>query len=110
MNWNGWADFNGSVTKIGALRYGSVSVPLRRILVLTGHMPMTSTSATLSDSETMTKPARAGRLLERIYRDIGLAAVAHELDLSADDLEPKLSEAVKRGARYIYLMPKPIAV
>ena len=68
---------------------------------------MTSTSATLSDSKTMTKPVRAGRLLERIYR---LAAVAHELDLSADDLEPELSEAVKRGARYIYLMPKPIAV
>ena len=71
---------------------------------------MTSTSATLSDSETMTKPVRAGRLLERIYRDVGLAAVAQELDLSADDLEPELSEAVKRGARYIYLMPKPIAV
>jgi hypothetical protein len=106
MNRNGWADINGSVTKIGALCYGSVSVPLRRVLVLTGHTPMTSTSAMLSDSETMTKPVRAGR----IYRDVGLAAVAHELDLSADDLEPELSEAVKRGARYIYLMPKPTAI
>ena len=39
-----------------------------------------------------------------------MAAVAHELDLSADDFEPELSEAIKRGARYIYLMPKPTAV
>ena len=72
-------------------------------------MPMTATSVTLSNSETMLAPMRARRLLERIYRDVGLAAVARELELSADDLEPELSEAVKRGARYIYLMPKPTA-
>ena len=71
---------------------------------------MTSTPATLSDSGTMNGAVRPGRLLERIYRDVGLAAVARELELSADDLEPELSEAVRRGARYIYLMPKPTAV
>lgn len=49
---------------------------------------------------------RPGRLGERIYRDVGLAAVAGELELSADDLESELSEAVKRGARYIYQGPK----
>jgi hypothetical protein len=51
--------------------------------------------------------ARPTRLMARIYRDIGLAAVANELALSTDDFEPELSEAVKRGARYIYLLPKP---
>ena len=71
---------------------------------------MTLSPATLSNSEPVRGTVGAGRLLERIYRDVGLAAVAHELELSADDLEPELSEAVKRGARYIYLMPKPTAV
>ena len=50
--------------------------------------------------------ARPIRLMARIYRDIGLATVATELALPTDDFEPELSEAVKRGARYIYLMPK----
>jgi hypothetical protein len=44
--------------------------------------------------------------MARIYRDIGLAAVANELALPTDDFDPDLSEAVKRGARYVYLMPK----
>jgi hypothetical protein len=44
--------------------------------------------------------------MARIYRDIGLAAVANELALPTDDFEPELSESVKRGARYIYLLPK----
>ena len=71
---------------------------------------MTPTPATLSNSEPARGTVRPRRLLERIYRDVGLAAVARELELSADDLEPELSEAVKRGASYIYLMPKPTAV
>ena len=50
--------------------------------------------------------ARPSRLMARIYRDIGLAAVANELALPADDLEPELIEAVKRGSRYLYLMPR----
>jgi hypothetical protein len=44
--------------------------------------------------------------MAKIYRDIGLAAVASELALPIEQLGPELSEAVKRGARYIYLMPK----
>jgi hypothetical protein len=48
---------------------------------------------------------RPSRLMARIYRDIGLAAVASELALLVDDLEPELIEAVKRGSRYLYLMP-----
>lgn len=50
--------------------------------------------------------ARPSRLMARIYRDIGLAAVASELALPTDNFEPELSESVKRGARYIYLLPK----
>jgi hypothetical protein len=64
---------------------------------------MTTSLAILSN----TQAARPGRLIERLHRDIGLAAVARGLELSMDDLEPELSDAVKRGARYIYLTPKP---
>ena len=51
-------------------------------------------------------PTRPSRLLAGIYRDIGLAAVALSLDISADGLEPEVHEAVRRGSRYIFLMPK----
>jgi hypothetical protein len=46
---------------------------------------------------------RAGRsrLLSRLYRDIGLAAVAAEFELPVEDFEPELGEAVERGARYL---------
>ncbi len=48
---------------------------------------------------------RAGRsrLLSRLYRDIGLAAVAAELEVPPRELEPEVEEAVVRGAPY--LMP-----
>jgi hypothetical protein len=47
--------------------------------------------------------ARAGRsrLLSRLYRDIGLAAVAAEFELPVQEFEPELGEAVERGARYL---------
>jgi len=43
---------------------------------------------------------RAGesKLLSRLYRDVGLAAVAAELELQANALEPEIAEAVERGA------------
>ena len=43
---------------------------------------------------------RAGqsKLLSRLYRDVGLAAVAAELDLQLNALEPEMAEAVQRGA------------
>ncbi len=51
-------------------------------------------------------PARPSRLLAGIYHDIGMAAVAMSLDLAIESLDPEAHEAVKRGNRYIYLMPK----
>jgi hypothetical protein len=58
-----------------------------------------------SGPTTKAESARPSRLMARIYRDIGLAAVASELALLSADLEPELIEAVKRGSRYLYLMP-----
>ncbi len=45
--------------------------------------------------------AGRGRLLSRLYRDVGLAAVAAELELPVEDFEPELGEALERGARYL---------
>jgi hypothetical protein len=44
--------------------------------------------------------------MARIYRDVGLAAVASELALRSDDFESGLSESIKRGARYMCIMLK----
>ena len=68
----------------------------------------------LSQSQTYTPPvglpprgaARPSRLLAGIYHDIGMAAVAMSLELAIDSLEPETHEAVRRGNRYIHLMPK----
>ena len=49
---------------------------------------------------------RPSRLLAGIYHDIGMAAVALGLELAIDSLEPEAHEAVRRGNRYIHLMPK----
>jgi hypothetical protein len=49
---------------------------------------------------------RPSRLLAGIYHDIGMAAVALSLELSVESLDKDAHEAVKRGNRYIYLMPK----
>ncbi len=46
------------------------------------------------------------RLLTAIYHDIGMAAVATGLDLPSETLEGEARESVKRGSRYIFLMPK----
>ena len=46
-------------------------------------------------------PAGRSRLLSRLYRDIGLAAVAMELDLTPEGLAPEIVAAVERGARYL---------
>jgi hypothetical protein len=47
-------------------------------------------------------PAGSSRLLQRLYRDIGLAAVAIELELlEEDDLGEDLEDAIERGARYL---------
>ena len=44
---------------------------------------------------------RPSRLLAGIYRAVGLAAVANELEISKVDLDPELVEAVERGAHYL---------
>lgn len=43
---------------------------------------------------------RAGesKLLSRLYREVGLAAVAAELELQAAALEPDIAEAIEKGA------------
>ncbi len=64
----------------------------------------------MTPSETLapsTAPlVRPSRLLAGIYHDIGMAAVAMSLDLPVETLEPDTIESVKRGNRYIYLMPR----
>jgi hypothetical protein len=45
----------------------------------------------------------AGSALNRIYRDIGLAAVAEALRLPIEGLEPEMIESLERGE--FYLLP-----
>ena len=51
---------------------------------------------------------RSGSVLTRIYRDIGLAAVAEALRLPADGLEPDMIESLERGE--FYLLPPAAAL
>ena len=46
----------------------------------------------------------AGSALGRIYRDIGLAAVAGALRLPADGFEPEMIESLERGE--FFLVPE----
>jgi hypothetical protein len=46
-------------------------------------------------------PAGRSRLLSRLYRDVGLAAVAAELNLPASAFDLEVGEAVERGSRYL---------
>jgi len=45
----------------------------------------------------------AGSALTRIYRDIGLAAVAEALSLPMEGFEPEMIESLERGE--FYLLP-----
>ena len=54
--------------------------------------------------ESVEVPAGRTRLLARLYRDIGLAAVAEELELTGEKFEPELAAAIERGSRYL---PRP---
>jgi hypothetical protein len=51
--------------------------------------------------EVIEKAAGRSRLLSRLYHEIGLAAVAFELDVEVETLEPESYEAIRRGARYL---------
>lgn len=57
-------------------------------------------------SEVLEAPAGRSRLLSRLYREIGLAAVAVELELSREELELDVAQAVERGARYLLARPQ----
>jgi hypothetical protein len=46
---------------------------------------------------------RRASVLTRIYRDIGLAAVAEALRLPTEGLEPEMIESLERGE--FYLLP-----
>jgi hypothetical protein len=52
-------------------------------------------------SELAKDERRPSRLLAGIYRAVGLAAVANELEISKADLDPELVKAVERGAHYL---------
>jgi hypothetical protein len=58
------------------------------------------------DSEVTKSDPQPSRLLARFYSDAGLAAVANALEIPAGDLDVELAEAIRRGARYLFLMPK----
>ncbi|WP_158817272.1 hypothetical protein [Methylocapsa sp. S129] len=51
-----------------------------------------------ADPPILQQRAGQSKLLSRIYRDVGLAAVAAELDLQLNALEPEMADAVQRGA------------
>ena len=54
-------------------------------------------------------PAGRSRLLSRMYREIGLAAVAIELQLLEEDLGEEMEDAIERGARYLASAPLALA-
>ncbi|MGO8798015.1 MAG: hypothetical protein ACLQE9_14160 [Roseiarcus sp.] len=51
-----------------------------------------------ANPEIIEQRAGESKLLSRLYREVGLAAVAAELNLQGAALEPDLAEAVERGA------------
>ena len=57
---------------------------------------------------TIEAPAGRSKLLQRIYHDVGLAAVAIELDLLKEDLGEEMEDAIERGARFIAPRPLPL--
>jgi hypothetical protein len=64
-------------------------------------------SAFVADFERSMPGPRPDGLFARMYRDIGLAIVADALEISTSDLDFEHAEAIRRGARYLLLMPKP---
>jgi hypothetical protein len=49
-------------------------------------------------SQILQQRAGDSKLLSRLYRDVGMAAVAAELKLQASALEPEIAQALERGA------------
>jgi hypothetical protein len=63
-------------------------------------------SGLTSDSRAMKSDPRPCGLLARFYSDAGLAAVAAALEIPPGDLDVELAQAIRRGARYLFLTPK----
>ncbi len=64
-----------------------------------------------ADVRTPGEVSNGRRALSNLYRDVGLAAVATELNLRLDTLEPDVAEAVERGAAALLLAgfgPSPV--
>jgi hypothetical protein len=61
-----------------------------------------------NSSLTLEAPAGRSRLLSRMYREVGLAAIAIELQLLEEDLGEEMEDAIERGARH--LAPPPFAI
>jgi hypothetical protein len=55
------------------------------------------------------EPSGSPRPLSSLYREIGLAAVATELNLQRNSLEPEVTEAIERGAAALFLAGCPPA-
>ena len=64
---------------------------------------------TQAPTQTLEVPAGRSRLLSRMYREIGLAAIAIELDLLEEDLGEELEDAIERGARCLAPLPYAMA-
>jgi hypothetical protein len=60
-------------------------------------------------NQTLETSAGRSPLLSRMYREVGLAAVAIELDLLEEDLGEELEDAIERGARCLAPMPYAMA-
>ena len=52
-------------------------------------------------NDTLEAPAGRSQLLSRVHREIGLAAVAIELELLEEDLGEDMEDAIERGARFL---------
>ncbi len=59
--------------------------------------------------EILEAPAGRSRLLSRMHREIGLAAVAIALELLEEDLGEDLEDAIERGARFLSRFPYAVA-
>jgi len=51
--------------------------------------------------QTFEAPAAGARLLARMHREVGLAAIAIELNLLEEDLGEEMEDAIERGARLL---------
>ncbi len=60
----------------------------------------------MANSDVVEAPAGRSRLLSRLYREIGLAAVAVELELTREEMDQDVAQAVERGARYLLTRPQ----